>query len=257
MQDCKPMDTPVERNLGLNLNMCPETPEEKEKMSRVPYSSAVGSLMYAMMCTRPDICYAVGLVSRFQSNPSPKHWMAVKRILRYLKGTSDYVLCYRGKNLRLAGYSDADWAGDLDQRKSTSGYAFLLNDCAISWSSKKQSCIALSTMEAKYIACSASVQEAVWLRRFLQYLEIVKTASEPVTIFCDSMAALACAKDPKYHGKTKHIQIRYHYVRDMVAQKEVILKHISTSEMVADPLTKPIARDVFIRHVKSLGLCRM
>ena len=97
MQDCKPMDTPVERNLGLNLDMCPETPEEKEKMSRVPYSSAVGSLMYAMMCTRPDICYAVGQVSRFQSDPGPKHWMAVKRILRFLKGTSGYVLYYRGK----------------------------------------------------------------------------------------------------------------------------------------------------------------
>ena len=112
-------------------------------------------------------------------------------------------------------------------------------------------------MEVEYISCSASVQEAVCLRRFLQHLEIVKTVSEPVIIFCDSMAALACSKDPKYHGKIKYIQIRYHYVRDMVAQKEVILKHISTSNMVADPLTKPIARDTFVGHVKSLGLCRM
>ena len=107
-------------------------------MSRVPYASAVGSLMYAMMCTRPDICYAVGLVSWFQSNPGQKHWMEVKRILRYLKGTSDYMLCYQGKkDLRLIGYSDADWGGDVDQCKSTSGYAFLLNDSAILWSSKK------------------------------------------------------------------------------------------------------------------------
>ena len=131
-------------------------------MSKVPYASVVGSLMYAMMCTRPDICYAVGLVSRFQSNLGQKHWMTVKRILRYLKGTSDYMLCYQGKkDLRLIGYSDADWGGDVDQCKSTWGYAFLLNDSAILWSSKKQSYVALSTMEAEYVACSATTQDAV------------------------------------------------------------------------------------------------
>ena len=112
-------------------------------MSRVPYASVVGSLMYAMMCTRPDICYTVRLVSRYQSNPSQKHWMIVKRILRYLKGTSNYMLCYKGKkDLRLIGFSYADWGGDVNQSKSTSGCAFLLNDSAILWRSKKQSCIA-------------------------------------------------------------------------------------------------------------------
>ena len=258
MQDSKLMDTPVEKSLSLSLDMCPTTPEEKEKMSRIPYASAVGSLMYAMMCTRPDICYAVGLLSRFQSNPGQKHWMAVKRILRYLKGASDYMLCYQGKkDLRLIGYSDADWGGDVDQCKSTSGYAFLLNDSAILWSCKKQSCVALSTMEAEYVDCSAATQDAVWLRSFLQHLEIIKSALEPVTIFCDNTAALAVAKDPKYHGKTKHIKKRYHYIRDAITGKDVVLKYISTNNMVADPLTKPIARDVFIRHVKSMGLCRM
>ena len=123
-------------------------------MFKIPYSSVVRSLMYAMMCTRPDICYVIGLASRIQSNPGIKHWMVVKRILRYLKGTTDYVLCYQGKDLRLIGYMDADWGGDPDQHKSTSGYAFLLNDCAISWCSKKQSYIALSTIEAVYVACS-------------------------------------------------------------------------------------------------------
>ena len=258
MQDSKPMDTPVKKSLSLSFDMCPKTPEEKEKMSRVPYASAVRSLMYAMMCTHPDICYVVGLVSRFQSNPGQKHLMAVKRILRYLKGTSDYMLCYQGKkDLRLIGYSDADWGGDVDQCKSTSGYAFLLNDSAILWSSKKQSCVALSTLEAEYVACSAATQDAVWLRRFLQHLEIVKSALEPVTIFCDKTAALAVAKHPKYHGKTKHIKKRYHYIRDAITDKDVVLKYISTNNMVADPLTKPIVRDVFIRHVKFLGLCIM
>ena len=137
--------------------MCPKTKDEKEKMTRVPYANAVGSLMYAMMCTRPDICYVVGLVSRFQSNLGLAHWKTVKRILRYLKGTTDYVLCYQGSDLHMIGYNDADWGSDLDECKSTSGYAFLLNNGAIIWSSKKQPCIALSTMEVEYVACSASV----------------------------------------------------------------------------------------------------
>uniref|UniRef100_A0A2N9FVA6 Integrase catalytic domain-containing protein n=1 Tax=Fagus sylvatica TaxID=28930 RepID=A0A2N9FVA6_FAGSY len=168
------------------------------------------------------------LVSRFQSNPGPTHWKAVKRILRYLHGTADYMLCYQGRDLRLRGYSDADWVGDLDKRKSTSGYIFLL-----------------------------VVQEAVWLRRFLQRLDIVASAMDPVTIYSDSMAALAYAKNPKYHGKTKHIEIKYHYIRDMVAKKEVFLEHISTKNMLANPLTKPIARDPFHSHIKGLGLHRV
>jgi hypothetical protein len=217
MNDCKPIDNPIAKGEKLCLEMCPKTQDEIKKMARVPYANAIGSLMYAMMCTQSDICYAVGLVSRFQSNPGQSHWKAVKRILRYLKGTIDYVLCYKGSNLCLVGYSDANWGSDLDECKSTSGYAFLLNNGAITWSSKKQPCIALSTMEAEYVACSTAVQEAVWLRRFLQHLEIVMDAPNPITIHCDSTVALAYAKDPKYHGKTKHIDIRYHYIRDMVA----------------------------------------
>ena len=184
--------------------------------------------------------------------------MAVKRILRYLKETSDYMLCYQGKkDLQLIGYSDADWGGDIDQSKSTSRYVFLLNDSAILWSSKKQSYVALSTMKAKYVACSTGTKDAVWLRSFLQHLEIVKTALKPVTIFCDNTTALAVAKDPKYHGNTKHIKKIYHYIRDAIIEKDMVLKYISTSNMMADPLTKPIARDVFVKHVRSLGLCRM
>uniref|UniRef100_A0A2N9FS65 Integrase catalytic domain-containing protein n=1 Tax=Fagus sylvatica TaxID=28930 RepID=A0A2N9FS65_FAGSY len=203
------------------------------------------------------ICFAVGMVSRYQSNPGPAHWRAVKRILRYLRGTSDHALCYHGGDLRLTGYSDADWASDKDERKSTSGYAFILGGGAVSWCSKKQSCIALSTMESEYVACSAAVQEAVWLRRFLQRLGVTAHAEDAVLLYSDSTSALAYAKDPKYHGKAKHIELRYHYIRDMVSQGEVILQHISTGSMVADPLTKPIARDLFFSHTKSMGLRRI
>uniref|UniRef100_A0A2N9F7V6 Integrase catalytic domain-containing protein n=1 Tax=Fagus sylvatica TaxID=28930 RepID=A0A2N9F7V6_FAGSY len=251
MHNSKPIDTPMEKGCTLSLDQCPKNDEEKNQMSKVPYASAIGSLMYAMLCTRPDICFAVGMVSRYQSNPGPAHWRAVKRILRYLRGTSDHALCYHGGDLRLTGYSDADWASDKDERKSTSGYAFILGGGAVSWCSKKQSCIALSTMESEYVACSAAVQEAVWLRRFLQRLGVTAHAEDAVLLYSDSTSALAYAKDPKYHGKAKHIELRYHYIRDMVSQGEVILQHISTGSMVADPLTKPIARDLFFSHTKS------
>jgi hypothetical protein len=167
------------------------------------------------------------------------------------------MLCYQGRDLHLRGYSDADWAGDLDERKSTSGYTFLLGGGAITWCSKKQSCITLSTMESEYVTCSAVVREVVWLRRFLQRLDIVTSAIDPVIIYSDNMVSLTYAKDPKYHGKTKHIVIKYHYIRDMVAKKEMFLEHISTKNMLADPLTKPIARDPFHGHIKGLGLRRL
>ena len=187
-------------------------------MARVPYASAVGSLMYAMLCTQPDICFTVGMVSRYQSNPRLVHWQAVKRIFRYLRGTSDLILCYQGGDLRLRGYSNADQASDRDERKSTISYAFLLNGAAISWCNKKQSCITLSTMESEYVACSAAAQEVVFLKRFFQSLWVTSLADEVVKMYCDSLAALAYAKDPKYHRKSKHIQTRYNYIRLAITQ---------------------------------------
>jgi hypothetical protein len=257
MHNSKPIDILMEKGCTLSLDQCPKNDEENNQMSKVPYASTIGSLMYAMLCTRPDICFAVSMVSRYQSNPGPAHWRAVKRILRYLRGTIDHALCYHGGDLRLIGYSDADWASDKDERKSTSGYAFILGGGAVSWCSKKQSCIALSTMESEYVACSTAVQEAVWLRRFLQRLGVTAHTKDVVLLYSDSTSALAYAKYPKYHGKAKHIELQYHYIRDMVSQGEMILQHISTSSMVADPLTKPIARDLFFSHTKSMGLRRI
>ena len=121
-------------------------------MEKVPYASIVGSLMYAMLCTRPDICFIVGMVNRYQSNPGTAHWQAVKMILRYLQGTVNFALCYHGGDLRLTGYTDADGSADRDERKSTSGYAFILGGGAISWCSKTQACVSLSMMESEYVA---------------------------------------------------------------------------------------------------------
>jgi len=134
---------------------------------------------------------------------------------------------------------------------------FLLNNSAILWRSKKQSCIALSTMKVEYVACSAATQDTVWLKKFLYHLKIVKSTSDLVIIYYDNTVVVALAKDSKYHRKTKHIKMRYHYIREAITKHDVILKHISTKSMVADPLTKPTTRDVFVRHVRSLGLCKM
>ena len=132
MHNSKPIDTPIEKGHTLSLEDCPKSEKEKREMARVSYASAVGSLMYAMLCTRPDICFAVGIVSRYQSNPKPVHWQVVNTIFQYLRGTSDLILCYKGRDLRLRGYSDADLASDRDERKSTTGYAFLLSGTTIS-----------------------------------------------------------------------------------------------------------------------------
>ena len=143
-------------------------------MSNVPYSNFVRSLMYATMSIRSGICYVIRMVSRYQTNLGMMHWKAVKRILMYLKGTMDYSPCYQSKELCWVSYSNVDWASDLDECKSTSKYIFLLNNDFISWRSKKQTCIALSTMEVEFIACLATIQEVIWLSRFFQSLGIVK-----------------------------------------------------------------------------------
>lgn len=161
MQDCKPIGTPLDANCKLMKLNEEETKQYAGEMEGVPYKQAVGSLMYAMVSTRPDLAYPQSMVSQFMANPGPLHWMAVKRIMRYLKGTLHIELCLDGKDLRLYDYCDADWAGDAYDRRSTTGYVFMLNNGAISWNSKRQPTIALSTTEAEYMATSQSAKEAI------------------------------------------------------------------------------------------------
>ncbi|KAL0367961.1 UNVERIFIED_CONTAM: Retrovirus-related Pol polyprotein from transposon TNT 1-94 [Sesamum calycinum] len=220
MHNANPVDTPMDKSCVLSRELCPKTEEEKKRMAKIPYASVVGSLIYAMMCTRPDLCFAVGMAS----------------------------------SLRLVGYSGADGSADRDERKSTSGYAFLLGGAAITWCSKKQPCISLSTVEVEYVACTSTVQEAIWLRRFLKSLRISTHVDDAVVIYCDNTTTIAYAKDPKYHGRTKHIDTIYHFIRDSIMQGEVVLRHIHTNNMIADPFIKPLRRDAFHRHVSSIGL---
>ena len=158
-----------------------------------------------MLFIRPDLSHAtIVILSRYRKNHVEEHWKQIKHVMCYVKGTLDYSLCFNGYNLQLQGYTDADWQGDLDDRKFTSGYIFTLAGGAISWCSRKQNSVALSSMEAEYIAASEAAKEGVWLREFLVSLKVVESASQPVTIFCDNMAAIKVSKDPKFHSKKTH-----------------------------------------------------
>ncbi|KAH9734881.1 Integrase catalytic domain-containing protein [Citrus sinensis] len=251
MQDCKSISTPLPVNFKLSSSMCPSNETERKEMARVPYASAVGSLMFAMICTRPDIAQAVGTVSRYMMNPGGEHWIAVKRILRYIRGTSDVALCYGGSEFNVRGFVDSDFAGDLDKRKSTTGYVFTLAGAAVSWVSKLQTVVALSITEAEYMAATQVCNEAIWIQRLLEELG---HKQQKIHVFCDSQSALHNARNPVFHSKTKHIRVQYHFVREAVEDGSVDLPKIHTKENLADVLTKPINTDKFIWSKSSCGL---
>ena len=170
MNETKPVSTPLDSHFKLSKEQSQKTKEERDHMSKVSYASAIASLMYAMMCTRPDITHAVGVVSRFMSRPGKQYWEAVKWILRYLKGSSDTCLCFTSASLKLQGYVDADFAGDIDSRKSTTGFVFTLGGTTISWASNLQKIVTLSTTEAEYIEATEARKEIIWLHGFLDEL---------------------------------------------------------------------------------------
>ena len=216
-----------------------EHEEHMQELQGVPYKVEVGSLMYAMVATRTDI--AVSVVSQFMSKPSPMHWAVVKRILRYLKGTLDVKLCLGGMALTLKGYCDADWSGDVNSRRSTTGYVFFLGQGAISWSSKRQPTIALSTIETKYMAVSQSAKEAIWLRQLIADVGCVQERA--TMIMYNNQGCIALAKNPKHHSHTKHIDVQHHFICEKVEEEVIELRYCPTQEMVADVLTKALARD--------------
>jgi len=219
------------------------------------YQRAVGSLMYAMLGTRPDIAYAVSVVSRFAANPDQSHKAAVTRILRYLRKTVNYVLVFKGTLSDLAGYTDADWAGDLSTRRSTSGFIFSVGSAVISWSLKLQPSVALSTCEAEYIGQTNATKEAIWLKRLLDEVRPeLGLQAQATVIYCDNQGAIALAKNPQFHARTKHIDIQHHFVREKVNEGLVQLKYIDTNEQVADGLTKALDKARFERFRRDIGL---
>jgi hypothetical protein len=207
--------------------------------------------MYASLGTRPDITYAVGILSQFNEKPGEVHWTAVKRVFAYLAGTRDFRLCFGGEKRELTGYSDAD--GSMhEERRAISGYAFLIDGGAVSWSSKKQEVVALSTTEAEYVALSHATKEALWLRSLIS--GIFGRFAGSTTLFGDNQSALALAKDHQYHARTKHIDIRFHFIRWVISDGHIKLIYCSTTDMVADTLTKALPSPKVKHFAHELGL---
>ncbi|XP_074327735.1 secreted RxLR effector protein 161-like [Apium graveolens] len=245
MEECKPVSMPAEASIKLRID------STRESVNPTLFKSLVGSLRY-LTFTRPDIMYAVGLVSRYMEKPKQDHFMVAKRILRYIKGTLDHGLFYTySQDSKLVGYSDSDYGGDLDDGKRTSGYSFHIGSAIFSWSSKKQQTVALSTCEADIAAASCACQ-AMWLGYILGELNLVK--EEPVTIFVDNKYAISLAKNPVSHNLSKQINIKYHFIREQVNEKIVELVHCRIEENLADIFSKSLKLDVFQKIKKKLGM---
>ena len=224
-------------------------------MVRIPYASVVGSLMHALVCTRPDIAFVVGMLGRYQSNPEMKYWKAAKKIMRYFKGTKDYMLTYKHVDyLEVVGYSYSNFAGCQDSRKSTLGYVYLLAGGAVSWKSAKETIIASSTMEVEFIACFEATSQAIWLRNFITGFRIMDSISRPLKVYCDNSAAVFFSNNNKSGSRSKHIDIKYLAIRDRIKKQEVSIEYISTNIMIADPMTKGLSIKVFSKHVEGMGL---
>jgi hypothetical protein len=251
--DTKSYGAPMLPNILYSKNDAPSTPDEVAHMQKTPHREAIGSLMYLAVATRPDIAFAVSILSQFLNNPGDAHWEAVKRIFRYLVGTKSFELTYGGERHDLIGYTDADGATQ-EHRHAISGYAFLIDGGAVSWASRKQELIMLSTAEGEYVAATHAAKEATWLRKLIG--ELFPSLLVPTTLYCDNQPAIKLAEDDNYRARTKHIDIHYHFIRQIVASGAIKLLYCPTEDMAADILTKALPKWKVGIHVTTLGLRR-
>ena len=252
MTDCKPVSTPMEA--GVTNSLVPANRDADEKTIKW-YQQLIGSLMWPAVHTRPDLAYSVGVLSRYSHNPSEIHCNLVKRVLRYVAGTLDTGLTFRkSSGDDLIGYSDSDFAGLKDTRHSTGGYVFMLGGGVISHSSKQQQTIALSSCEAEYMAMSEAAKEAIWASRFLEELGVKKGKNQPILLYADNQGAIDLTVNPLFHKRTKHIEIRWHWIREVVARKKIAIQYLPTKEMLADGLTKPLPTPGFQAFKRMLNL---
>jgi hypothetical protein len=248
MGDAKPVNSPMEPGM---INILRPNPERATPNDISYYRQGIGSLNYLTTMTRPDISFAVSKLSQYLTNPSKHHIGALNQILRYLKGTSDLRLVYEGEDIRITGYADADFAGDVDTRRSVSAFVFTVGSTAVGWQSQRQRTVATSTTEAEYISLFYAVLEAVWLQRLL--LEL----NQPIYVIPmmeDNQAALHLAKNTEFHKRTKHIDIKYHYTREVLERGLITLTYFNTKKMIADGLTKPLLGTGHRRMLQQLGM---
>jgi hypothetical protein len=237
MEDCKPVITPMQTNCKLSKDDYSKSTYQRK------YRSIIGSLLY-VTTSRLDVMHIDGHVARFQAAPKESHVLAVKRILRYLKGTKEFRLWYpKEKDLSLIAYIDVDWESCIHDRRSTSGETFYLGECLVSWLSKKKSSISLSTTEAEYIATTTYCTQVLWMKQTLTNIQV--EYDEPIPIYCDNTSAISISKNPVMHSKTKNIPIKYHFLREQFAEKNIRVEYVRTKEQVEDIFTIPIRWEAF------------
>ena len=216
MDTAKPVSTPLAAHFKLSKEQCPNSEKERVEMDARPYASAVGSLMYAMVCTRPDISYATSMVSRFLTDPGEEHWNALKWIMRYIAGTLNVGLIYSSKfktKNDAVGYVDSDYAGCIDTRRSLTGYVFTVKGGCVSWKANLQKVVALSSTEAEFMAATEAIKEAIWLKGLAREMGF---DTSNITVYCDNQSALHLMKNPMFHERSKHIDIKLHFIKEVV-----------------------------------------
>eukprot|EP00253_Pinus_taeda_P027298 PITA_27298 len=244
----RPMATPMTTNWK-NIDA-----SEDKDVDPTLYRQLIGSRMY-LVNTRPDICYTVNTLSQFMVEPKRAHWVVTKLVLRYIQGTIEHGLLYtRGNDIRLSGFTDADWAGSSVDRKSTIGYCFNIGSRMTSWCSRKQKFVALSSAEAEYMVASTTSCEAIWLRKLL--VNLLRRRMEATRIMCDNQSCIKLSENPVFHDRSKHIDIRCHFVRDRVQRGALWFRYTPTGEQVADILTKALGRTKFVHFREKMGMVK-
>lgn len=244
MESCKSVKTPVE-STGVIYQ------DDLEPLGKdYPYRAVIGSLNYIALVSRPDISYATNILSRKLEKPTIKDWRAAKRVLRYLKGTSNYKICYnKSQDINIKMFTDSDFAGN-DDRKSTSGFIALLNNAPITWYSRRQQVVALSTMEAEYVALASATQEGLYLQQVLNAMNIKFT----MKVCVDNQSCLSFASNGKVPGRNaKHISIKFHFIKDLVEKGKLSLEYVASEDNVADIFTKVLANQKMQMALKKLG----
>lgn len=257
MTNCNSVEVPMLPTGRISKDDCPAMDSsEINEMKQYPYRELVATLAWVQIICRPDIAYAVSEHAKVQANPAFQHWAGLKQILRYLAGTMDTGLVYSGKikSKQLIGFADADWARDRDSRRSTTGWPFMYSGAVVTWCSKLQPTISLSLCKAEYMAMGDAAKEAIWLHSLLCKLQNLPATSVPLMLRNDNKGTIKLTKNPTLHTQTKHIDIRFHFIQNLVSDNKISISFVGTRKMVADILTKPLSQELFSACRTSMGL---
>ena len=253
IRDAKPLYTPLDGSIKLSNSQCPTDQKEINEMKKYPFRELIGKLNYLCTNTRPDIAISVSKLSRFMNNPGMIHWKLAIKVLRYVKTTKDYCLVLKPKDDLISVYSDADWAGEIDDRRSTSGHCIFFGGALISWKTKLQSAISMSTMESEFYALTYAIQEVQSVNYLLEELGIKQ--EKAIIVHEDNQSAIKFSNNSSFKGRAKHIDLRHNYVKDLIEKGFCVLKYCETEKMLADIFTKPVDRTKLKNCCEVIGCC--